>query len=104
MNMDYSSQRATTEEAKPAFEFGAGPALDNRSADDGIAKSRNQRPAPGGELAEKRVQPSVAVSRPRAVFSKEWSVLPGGHLSAVKHQSPQAQVRLATAKEEVHQT
>jgi hypothetical protein len=53
---------------------------------------------------EKKVQPSVAVSRPRAVFSKEWSVLPGGHLSAVKHQSPQAQVRLATAKEEVHQT
>ena len=51
MNMDYSSQRATTEEARPAFEFGGGQGLDNRSADDGIAKSRNQRPAPGGELA-----------------------------------------------------
>lgn len=52
---------------------------------------------------EKRVQPSVAVTQPRAVSSKEWSVLPGGHLS-VKHQSPQAQVRLATAKEEAHPT
>jgi len=56
MNMDYASQRATTEEAKPAFEFGVGPGLDNRSADEGntnnaTAKSRNQRPAPGGELA-----------------------------------------------------
>ena len=51
MNMDYASQRAATEEARPGFEFGAGPGLDNRSADEGIAKSRNQRPAPGGELA-----------------------------------------------------
>jgi hypothetical protein len=46
----------------------------------------------------------VAVIRPRAVFSKEWLALPGEHPSAAKHLLLQAQVRLATAKEEVPQT
>ena len=53
---------------------------------------------------EKRARQSVPVIRLRAVFSKEWSALPGGHPSAVKHRSLQVQVRLVTAKEEVPQT